>query len=61
MFPESPWDLIYQRVKRVCSYWFEIEITEIESPYPSEEPSHSPVPSPQYIDDLDIDNGPPER
>jgi hypothetical protein len=45
-FPASPWDLIYRRVKRVCSYWFEIEIIkeDIVSPNPDVSPDASPSP-----------------
>lgn len=43
-FPVSPWDLIYMRIKNRCTYWFEIEIKEVEE-------NVSPSP------DLDIDAG----
>lgn len=47
-FPESPWDTIYQRVKGKCSYWFEIEMKEVDddlSPTDSPSPTLSPEPS----------------
>lgn len=47
-FPESPWDLIYQRVKDKCSYWFEIEMKEVDdalSPTDSPSPALSPEPN----------------
>lgn len=48
-FPESPWDLIYMKVQRVCSYWFEIEITKTEL-------STSDVPAPSPASDVDSPN-----
>lgn len=40
-FPASPWDLIYRKVKAVCTFWFEIEIEEIEI---TSSPEASPSP-----------------
>lgn len=48
-FPSSPWDMIYRKVKSRCSYWFEIEIKEVEdntSPSPTDSPSPNLSPSP---------------
>ena len=45
-FPTSPWDLIYQKVSAVCSYWFEIEIKELPDPSPVDSPEVSVSPSP---------------
>ena len=50
-FPESPWDLIYQRIKHKCTYWFEIEIKEVEndlSPTDSPSPALSPEPNDKF-------------
>jgi len=45
-FPSSPWDLIYQKVKDKCSYWFEIEIKETDiEPSPVDSPEASPSPT----------------
>lgn len=58
-FPCSPWDLIYLKVKNVCSYWFEIQITEIESVSPVDSPSPdiSPSPSPSVEKEISPDPG----
>jgi hypothetical protein len=44
-FPSSPWDLIYQKIKDKCSYWFEIEIKVVNiEPSPVDSPEISPSP-----------------
>ena|SRR4030042_2046488 len=54
-FPTSLWDLIYHKVKDVCSYWFEIEIKELPDPSPVDSQSPSAIPSPSPVIEITSD------